>query len=122
MIDGYITASQTAQFFQEYAKSFDVPIQTHMQVISIERSNDNVLAMHLTNRGTEYGWSTKCGDCHWFLQSRLSPDFAKHIPSHNLHLEPSDYHQLSQLPHDNVLIVRAFAVECQIAQELMGLG
>ena len=54
-----------------------------------------------------------------FCDQARVPDFAKHIPSNILQLDPSEYHRPSQLPSGNVLIVGASATGCQIAQELL---
>ncbi len=116
--DGYMTASETIKFFQEYADSFHAPIKTYTEVISVERSNDGEQLRVVTNRGTEYKARNVVIATGFCDQARVL-DYAKHIPLNILQLDPSDYHRPSQLPPGNVLIVGASATGCQIAKELL---
>lgn len=92
--DGYMTAKETVHFFQEYANSFQAPLHTHTQVLSVERSNDGSLRV-VTNRGTEYKANNVVIATGFCDQPRI-PDYASSIPSHILQLGPSDYHRPNQ--------------------------
>jgi putative flavoprotein involved in K+ transport len=116
--DGYMTASETIKFFQEYADSFHAPIKTYTEVINVERSNDGEQLRVLTNRGAEYKARNVVIATGFCDQARVL-DYARHIPLNILQLDPSDYHRPSQLPPGNVLIVGASATGCQIAKELL---
>jgi hypothetical protein len=52
--DGYMTASETTKFFQEYADSFHAAIQTHTEVVSGKRSeHDDTLRVLTIDRETD---------------------------------------------------------------------
>lgn len=115
--DGFMTAAETLQFFQDYADSFDAPIQTHTKVVSVERSGDDLCVT--TSKGTEYK-AQNVVIATGFCDKARVPEYAKSIPSTVVQLGPSDYHRPNQFPRgSSVLIVGASATGCQIAEELM---
>ena len=65
--DGYMTASETVNFFQEYADSFHAPIKTYTEVLSVERSKDDDDTFRVLTNQRHGIQGKKCGDCDWVL-------------------------------------------------------
>ncbi|MGI9623550.1 MAG: NAD(P)-binding domain-containing protein [Acidimicrobiales bacterium] len=116
--DGYMTMPEVGQFFDNYADTFDAPIETNTTVKSVTQSNTGYTVE--TDRGT---WDCTAvvvatGAC----STPRIPDYASELPSSIVQLAPTQYRNPEQLPSGGVLVVGASASGLQLADEIRRSG
>ena len=119
--DGFMTAAETVQFFEEYASSFAAPILTGMEVVQAQLvvEEDQQLLRIQTSQKVDF-MARNMVIATGFCDKPRIPAFARSIPADDVtQITANDYKRPSQLPSGNVLIVGASATGAQIAQELL---
>jgi putative flavoprotein involved in K+ transport len=112
--DGYMTAAELATYLDDYAGSFDAPIEEGSGVCALTRTDGGFAA-----RTSDTTW---CANnvviaTGWCDQPRV-PGFAERLHPDVLAVTPSAYRSPDQLPDGRVLVVGASATGVQLADEL----
>jgi putative flavoprotein involved in K+ transport len=117
--DGFMTMPEFIRYLEEYAESFEAPIQTGTTVERAKRISADRLHV-VTDRGE---WICRnLVVATGFCDVPRVPSFANEISAAIKQIVPSEYRRPSQLPDGNVLIVGASATGAQIAEELNEAG
>lgn len=117
--DSFATKDQIADYFEAYAKKFDAPIQTGVEVKKVERNADR------SGFTIETSESVIEADR---VVAATGPFQVPTIPSiapkdeNVLQIHSADYCNPEQLPEGNVLVVGAGSSGVQIADELQRAG
>jgi putative flavoprotein involved in K+ transport len=117
--DAFMTMPEFIRHMEDYAESFEAPLQTGTNVQIVERLNNG-----------RYRIATDNGD--WsannvvvatgFCDVPRVPPFSAALPGDIVQLVPSDYRNPSQVADGGVLVVGASATGLQIADELAEAG
>ncbi len=116
--DGFMGMPEVIEFIEEYAKSFDAPVQTHTTVQSVQRHVDTYRVV--TNKGV---WHAKAvvlasGACNIASKPAIADALPKGVASLTAH----DYRNPGQLDDGAVLVVGASATGLQLADEIRDAG
>jgi putative flavoprotein involved in K+ transport len=116
--DGFMPREQIVARFEEYPKTYRLPVQYGVDVFSIEHENE------------EYSVHTNQGD--WrannvviatgLFQTPKIPASSANLPEDILQLPTEKYRNPSALPDGAVLVVGSGQSGCQIAEELYQSG
>lgn len=117
--DGFMTMPEFIRYLENYAESFEAPIQTGTTVERVERISADRLHV-VTDRGEWVARNLVIAT--GFCDVPRVPEFAGNISSAIEQMVPSDYRRPSQLPDGNVLVIGASATGAQIAEELNEAG
>jgi len=117
--DGFMTMPEFIRYLEDYAESFEAPVQTGTTVERVERDATGRLRV-VTDRGEWVARNLVVAT--GFCDKPRVPHFASEIPENILQMVPSDYRRPAQLPDGNVLIVGASATGAQLAEELRADG
>jgi putative flavoprotein involved in K+ transport len=116
--DGYMDMAQITRFFQDYARSFDAPVQDETTVHSAKATETGYTLE--TNHGTI---STR------FLVAATGatatpnvPAMASSLPGHVHQTSPQQYKRPDDLPDGRVVVVGASASGVQLAREIHHSG
>ena len=112
--DTYPGKDDVADFLQDYAARFELPVQLDTTVRSLTRSDDGYVAT--TDRGTVQARQVvvATGPFH----APVIPGFAKDLDAGVTQLHSADYRRPEAVPAGKVLVVGAANSGCQIALEL----
>jgi putative flavoprotein involved in K+ transport len=116
--DGFMTMPQFVDYLEEYAKSFEAPIEESTSVLSVEPAGSGYRVV--TNRGV---WATPnvviaTGHC----DVPHVPEMGKRLSADVTQLVPTRYRSPGQLPDGGVLVVGAAASGVQLADEIAASG
>jgi putative flavoprotein involved in K+ transport len=117
--DGFMTMPEFIRYLEDYAESFEAPIQSGTTVERVERVSADRLRV-VTDRGEWCARNVVVAT--GFCDVPRVPSFGSEIPPKIEQIVPSDYRRPSQLPEGNVLIVGASATGAQLADELNEAG
>ena len=113
--DGFMERDKIVEYIQDYAKSFDPPIEEGVEVFSVKK-----LSRGLFELDTSIGSYTAnqvvvaTGSYHQPKIPRMAEKFADDI----LQLHSSEYKNPESLPEGEVLVVGSGQSGCQIAEDL----
>ncbi|MBD3223919.1 MAG: SidA/IucD/PvdA family monooxygenase [Caldithrix sp.] len=114
--DGFLTREEVVQYLEDYAASFDAPVQTGVTVTSVQkRGNKNDYAVKTSNG--PYEVSNVVVATGTFQKPKI-PRITHHLPSNIQQIHSSQYKNPDQLPPGAVLVIGSAQSGCQIAQEL----
>jgi putative flavoprotein involved in K+ transport len=116
--DGFMTASEVAEFITDYAKVIAAPVLGDTTVTSVRRTDDGYTVT--SDRG-EWQCVTVVLASGAFNISRV-PAFATAVPSKVTMLTPMEYRNPDQLSEGGVMVVGASATGVQIAAEIRRSG
>ncbi len=116
--DGYMTARETAHFFQRYAASFDAPVREHAAVVDLHHDGERFVVS--TTDGTLAARNVVLATG-WCDRSAVPPG-ARGLAASVHQLVPGAYRNPDQLLPGGVLVVGASATGVQIAHELATAG
>ncbi|OGE31826.1 hypothetical protein A2631_01715 [Candidatus Daviesbacteria bacterium RIFCSPHIGHO2_01_FULL_44_29] len=116
--NGFDSRDEIVKHFENYAKSFNVPLSENTEVTSVTKDKDVFIVK--TNKGD---YSAKnvvvaIGSFH----KPLVPDISKNLPKDILQIHSSDYKNAKQLPDGAVLLVGGGNSGIQIANDLNKSG
>lgn len=112
---GYFpTKDQTAEYLEEYAGRFDLPVRLGRHVDSLRREGDGYLLRAGDERYLAENVVVATGPYH----TPRIPDFAKRLAPSIAQLHSSDYRSPDQLPEGDVLVVGAGNSGAEISVEL----
>lgn len=116
--DGYMAVAEFILFLEGYARSFDPPLHTGVNVESVERSR--------------YGFQVRAGSQAWEARAVVIatghcdvpfvPSVARNLNPDITQFVSSQYRNPDQLPPGGVLVAGAGASGVQIAEELIDAG
>ncbi|KAA9021608.1 flavin-containing monooxygenase [Niallia endozanthoxylica] len=112
---GFPTKDEMADYLENYAHTFDLPIQSNCHVKQIQRENQ--LFIITNNEGTVIKTKKVVIATGPFHIPRI-PAFAKELPDYVVQLHSSQYKNKSQLNEGAVLVVGGGNSGAQIAVEL----
>ena len=116
--DGFMTASEVAEFISGYAKLVAAPVMTGTTVTSVRRTDH---AYVVTTDQGEWDCATLVVASGAFNVPQV-PDFAAAVPSKVTCLTPREYRSPDQLGEGGVMVVGASATGVQIAAEIRRTG
>jgi putative flavoprotein involved in K+ transport len=116
--DGFMTATEVAEFISGYAKFAAAPVLSGTNVKSVRRADDGYTVT--TDQG-EWHCATVVLASGAFNVPKV-PAFAAAVPSEITTLTPMDYHNPDQLPEGGVMVIGASATGVQIAAEIRRSG
>ena len=116
--DGFMTMPEFVDYLEEYAQSFDAPVEQETTVLSVETAASGYRV--ITDRGV---WSTPnvviaTGHC----DRPHVPAMGKRLSEDVTQIVPTRYRNPAQLPDGGVLVVGAAASGVQLADELAASG
>ncbi len=117
--DAFASKDQVANYFEAYAKKFNAPIRTGVDVLSVERNPDRPGFTVKTSEGVIEANRVVAatGPFQHPAIPPIAPQDAKIKQIHS-----ADYYNPEQLPEGAVLVVGAGASGVQIAEELQQSG
>jgi putative flavoprotein involved in K+ transport len=117
--DAFMTMPEFVRHLENYAESFEAPLQTGTNVQIVEQL-DNGRFRIATDNGD---WSAhNVVVATGFCDLPRVPSFSAAIPGNIIQIVPSDYRNPAQVARGGVLIVGASATGLQIADELAQAG
>lgn len=117
--DAFATKDQVADYFEAYAKKFNAPIRTGVDVLSVERNTDRPGFTVKTSEGVIEA-NRVVAATGPFQHPAIPPIAPKDEKIEQIH--SADYYNPEQLPEGAVLVVGAGASGVQIAEELQQSG
>jgi len=116
--DGYMTASEVAEFIDRFAAVSGAPVRTGTAVTSVRQSGDGYLVTTGNGEIAARAVVIASGAC-----NRASvPRFSGEVPASVEQFTPFDYGDPDKLPDGGVLVVGASATGVQLAAELQRSG
>ena len=117
--DAFVPKEAVADYFEAYAKKFQAPIRTGVEVKSVtRRSSDSGFKVTTSNGELEANYVVAATGA--FQVPAIPPVVPESASIHQLH--SSDYHNPEQLPAGAVLVVGAGSSGVQIAADLRNSG
>ncbi len=116
--DGFMTAGETAVFFEEYARVSAAPVIQHVEVVDLSGSDDCFTAITTAGPFTCRNVIIATGWC----DKPAVPTFVQQLPAHVDRVTPAAYRNPSQLAPGPVLVVGASATGVQLAHEIAASG
>ncbi len=116
--DGYMSATEVADFIARFAASSDAPVRTGTTVTAVRRDEDGYLVA--TDQGDLHARTVviASGACN----RPTSPAFAAAVPAEVEQLTTFGYRNPDSLPDGGVLVVGASATGVQLAAEIQRSG
>jgi len=116
--DSYMSMAQLIDFFEQYAASFDAPIQSDTAVLAVERAGSQFRVQ--TSRGTWLARHVVVATGYSDLP--LIPPLARRLSPRVVQIVPTQYRNPAQLPPGGVLVVGASATGVQLADDIHASG
>ena len=118
--DGFMTANELVTFFDKYAASFPVPIETDTSVEVIDSDALHEAFMVTTTRGVWHARNIVLAT--GYSDRPLVPAMASRLDGAVLQVVPSEYRNPAALPDGGVVVVGASATGIQLADEIQASG
>jgi len=116
--DGFMTASEVADFICAYAQHCSAPVETDTEVTALHPDADGYRVV--TNRGE---WRTRaCVIATGATSVPAVPPLSAAIPELVMQVHALEYRSPDRLPAGGVLVVGASATGVQLAHEIRGSG
>jgi putative flavoprotein involved in K+ transport len=116
--DGFMTATEVADFVTDYSKAIAAPVECGTTVTSVRRSDSGYV---VTTDQDEWRCQTVVVATGAFNIARV-PAFSEAVPSSVRTLTPMEYRNTEQLGEGGVMVVGASATGVQIAAEVQRSG
>lgn len=117
--DAFAAKEQVADYFEQYAKAFNAPIRTGVEVKKVQRNEGKPGFTVDTSEGTYQ--ADRVVAATGPFQRPLIPDIAQQCPQLH-HLHSASYKNPEQLPEGAVMVVGAGSSGVQIAEEIRRSG
>lgn len=117
--DGFAPKERVADYFEAYAKKFNAPVRTGVDVLKVERNVGRPGFTIETSEGVIEA-NRVVAATGPFQRPVIPPIAPKDAPSTQIH--SAEYRNPQQLPEGAVLVVGAGSSGVQIADELQGAG
>lgn len=116
--DGYRTMPETIDFLSDYAASFNAPVESETEVVSVRQSSDGYAV--ITNQGEWRCRSVVLASGAFNIAS--VPRAAEAMPNGVHSVTPMQYRNPEMLEDGGVLVVGASATGVQLANEIQRAG
>lgn len=116
--DGFMTGRQTYEWLLDYARSFDPPVEEHVEVTAVDRDADGYLVRTSVGDIRARVVVIATGAYH----RPIVPEGAATIPPRIAQVQSADYRNPDQLPPGGVLVVGGGQSGTQIAEDLLLAG
>lgn len=116
--DGFMPRDEVVEHLEAYAQSFDAPVSTGVNIISVSKSDDEFIIQ--TDQG-EFASSNLVVSTGAY-QKPFLPKGAETLPDAIMKLTLHGYSNPETLPDGDVLIIGSGQSGCQIAEELNQAG
>jgi putative flavoprotein involved in K+ transport len=116
--DGYMTRNEIVTHLEDYAASFAAPVETGVEVTSVERSGSGFSVTTPAGAWLARNVVVATGHC----MSPLVPSAAQALPSQITQVVPTGYRHATALPAGGVLVVGASSTGLQLAEEIRCSG
>lgn len=118
--EAFCTAREFVAILEDYASQFQLPVQEHSHVISVEKEDDEQLFTITIseNEAIKKYRSKQIVVTSGSQNEKKIPSFAANISPDILQLHTMEYRSASQLPDGAVLVAGSAQSGCQIAEDL----
>ncbi len=123
--DGFWRADQLVDYFHRYVNHFQLPVQTGVTVLSVQRRQEEEGFIVNIRRQDQVEESVACRSV--VVASGIQrvpkiPAMRSRVPDHIVQLHTSDYRSPEALPPGAVLVVGSGQSGCQITEDLLAAG
>ena len=116
--DGYMTRDELITYLEDYAASFAAPIETGVEVTSVERSAPGFRVTTADGAWLARNVVVATGHC----MTPFVPRAAEALPHEIAQIVPTRYRNAAALPPGGVLVVGASSTGLQLAEEIRRSG
>jgi len=116
--NGYMSRDEFVEYLDDYARSFDAPVETGVSVTSVARDGTGYRVR--TSRGDWWAPNVVLATGH--CDQPVVPGFAANLDERIMQIVPSRYRKAELLREGGVLIVGASATGVQLAAEIQATG
>ncbi len=117
--EGFVPRDEIVGFFERYAASFAAPVQTGVEVTSLERGDGRALRLHTSAGVIDADHVVLATGAY---QRAHRPPVPVECPAGVLVIDAEQYKNPSTLPPGRVLVVGSGQTGCQIAEDLILAG
>jgi putative flavoprotein involved in K+ transport len=122
--DGFCTAQELVSILETYAAAFQLPVQEHTQVISVEKPEGaEYFTITVSENGTTKEYQSRqvviTSGCQ---NAQKVPSIAANVSPDIMQLHAMEYRSASQLPEGAVLVAGSAQSGCQIVEDLNDAG
>jgi putative flavoprotein involved in K+ transport len=118
--DGFLKRVEVVKYLEDYAKKFDLPVRTGIEVFSVKEA-EGAPGFSLKTSDGAFAASNVVVATGTFQKPKI-PAFSSQLASHYNQIHSSRYRNPDQLPTGTVLVVGSAQSGCQIADELNRSG
>jgi putative flavoprotein involved in K+ transport len=123
--DGFWRRDELVHYFQGYVEHFQLPVRTGVNVVSIERAEDEqrfIVKTKIDGQVEESVLSRSIVIASGSQQTRKFPPTRVRLPHTITQLHTADYRSAKTLPPGAIVIVGSGQSGCQIAEDLLAAG
>ena len=123
--DGFSTHKELVEYFQRYARRFELPVRTGATVASVRQGEDPrqfIVETAVDGRAQEPLLSRSVIVASGLLQVAKIPPLASRLPSSITQLHTATYRNAAALPPGAVVIIGSGQSGVQIAEDLLSAG
>jgi putative flavoprotein involved in K+ transport len=113
--EGFIKKDEIVAYIENYARSFNPPIQEGVEVLNLRRGDRGIF--EVTTSIGDYTADQVVVAAGAYHQPKI-PKIAERIPAHILQVHSSKYKNPESLPEGAVLVIGTGQSGCQIAEDL----
>jgi putative flavoprotein involved in K+ transport len=113
--EGFIKKDEIIAYIENYARSFNPPIQEGVEVLNLRRGDRSIF--EVTTSIGEYTADQVVVAAGAYHQPKI-PKIAERLPDHILQVHSSKYKNPESLPNGGVLVIGTGQSGCQIAEDL----
>jgi putative flavoprotein involved in K+ transport len=120
--DGFDAAGSFVSYLEGYANRFQLPVQEHTRVVSVERIPSAYRVTALVQGRTRQYRCRQVVAASGAMNEPKIPSFAKEISPHIRQFHAGEYRSPSELPDGAVLVVGSAQSGLQVAEDLIEAG
>ena len=120
--DGFDTAKSFVSYLEGYAKRFQLPVQEHARVVSVERNSSDYHVTATVHGTTRRYACRQVVVCSGGMNRLKFPSFAKNISPNVMQCHAGEYRSPSELPDGAVLVVGSAQSGLQVAEDIIEGG
>ena len=123
--DGFWRTDKLVDYFQQYVNRFQLPVQTGVKVISVERAEDQeafIVKTRMDNQPEESISSRSVVVASGIQRIPKFPTIRSKLPDDIIQLHTADYRNPENLPPGAVVVVGGGQSGCQITEDLLSAG
>jgi len=113
---GFMQKDEIVKYIEDYAESFDPPLKEGVEVLRVQKSNEQGIFELTTSIGDYTADQVVIAAGNYHIAKM--PKMAERLPEQILQLHSSEYKNPQSLPDEDVLVVGTGQSGCQIAEDL----